>query len=120
MANSTNSNKSNKKVEELLTVATLKQFFIEQGVLPKYTDSSHYVGCGTRANVFSVNPLKKQYNIYCSNDVFKAISGVKGVEYTENGNSTDKTRNNMVVATTTEQLKELLTKVKASVAGVAL
>ena len=120
MANSTNANKSNKKVEELLTVATLKPFFIEQGIVPKYTDSSHYVGCGTRANVFSVNPLKKQYNIYCSNDVFKAIGGVKGVTYTKDGNATDKTRNNLVVATTTEQLKSLLALVKQSVAGVAI
>lgn len=108
----TNATKTNEKVETLLTVTELKKFFVECGIIPKYTDSAHYVGCGTRANTFSVNALKTKYNIYVGDDMFSVLNDktnkINDVEYIENGNATDKTRNNMIVATTTETLKKLL------------
>lgn len=114
-----NATKTNKTATEILNIVELKKLFVELGVLPKFTDSVHYVGCGTRANVFSVNALKTRYNVYCNDEVFKMVSGVNGCEYTANGNATDKTRNNLIVANTTEQLKKLIEKVK-SLNGVAI
>ena len=73
----TNNQKTNATVNTILSVSDTKKLFTECGILPKFTDNSHYVGCGTRANVFSVNSLKKQYNVYCSNDVFKLFDGKK-------------------------------------------
>lgn len=116
----TNATKTNEKVETLLTVTELKKFFVECGIIPKYTDSTHYVGCGTRANTFSVNALKTKYNIYCNNDMFDAVDGVNGVEYLRDGNATDKTRNNMIIATTTEQLVSLLKKVHDNFSAVTI
>lgn len=92
------------------TIDSVKSLFIECGVLPKYTDSTHYVGCGTRANVFSVNVLKTQYNVYCSDETFKLFDSKKynDCEFTENGNSTDKTRPNTIICKSTDTLKKLL------------
>lgn len=110
----TNSAKTNESVETLLTVTELKKFFVDNGLVPKYTDSTHYVGCGTRANVFSVNALKTRYNIYCNDTVFESLETAKitDCEYTANGNATDKTRNNMVVVKTTDALKKCIDAVK--------
>lgn len=117
-----NNEKTNTTVTDLLSVNELKKFFVECGIIPKYTDNAHYVGCGTRANVFSVNALKKQYNIYCGDEVFNALNEkpIKTVEYIINGNSTDKTRNNMIVAKTTTDLKKLLAIIKKSFAQYAI
>lgn len=118
---STNKNKKNQTVDEVMTVAQLKPFFIECGIIPKFTDNSHYVGCGTRANVFSVNALKTKYNIYCNDTVFDGVNGtVDGCEYIANGNSNDKTRNNMIIATTTDQLKQLIKTVKTVLVGISI
>lgn len=118
----TNATKTNEKVETLLTVNELKKFFVENGIIPKYTDSAHYVGCGTRANTFSVNALKTKYNIYVGDDMFTVLNKNKidAVEYIENGNATDKTRNNMIVATTTETLKKLLNIVHDNFSAVTI
>lgn len=108
-----NTNKKNATAEAILTVAETKALFVELGVLPKYTDNSHYVGCGTRANVFSVNALKTRYNIYCSTDIFELFDEAefKESEFTKDGNKVDKTRPNLIVCKTTAQLKALLSKV---------
>jgi hypothetical protein len=105
-----NNQKTNETVNAILTTSELKKLFTENGILPKYSDNSHYVGCGTRANVFSVNSLKKQYNVYCSNDIFKLFDGKKynDCEFTANGNSTDKTRPNTIIVKSTDTLKKLL------------
>ena len=120
----TNATKTNEKVETLLTVTELKKFFVDNGIIPKYTDSTHYVGCGTRANVFSVNALKTKYNIYVGNDMFSVLNDktnkIDSVEYIENGNATDKTRNNMIIATTTETLKKLLNIVHDNFSAVTI
>ena len=107
----TNATKTNATVNDILSVIELKKYFVECGFIPKYTDSKHYVGIGTRANVFSVNALKTQYNIYCNDELFKMVSGVKSCEYIENGNSSDKTRNNTIIVKTTDDLKKLLDKI---------
>lgn len=109
----TNKTKKNETAQAILTVAETKALFVELGILPKYTDNSHYVGCGTRANVFSVNSLKKQYNIYCSTDIFELFDSAeyKDSEFTKDGNKVDKTRPNLIVCKTTDQLKSLLSKV---------
>lgn len=118
----TNATKTNESVETLLTVTELKKFFVENGIIPKYTDSSHYVGCGTRANTFSVNALKTKYNIYVGDEMFSVLSENKidTVDYIENGNATDKTRNNMIIATTTETLKKLLNIVHDNFSAVTI
>lgn len=116
----TNATKTNKSVETLLTVTELKQFFVANGVIPKFTDNAHYVGCGTRSNVFSVNALKTKYNIYCNDDVFEMVQNIDGCEYFANGNSNDKTRNNLIVATTTETLKKMVECIKSGLSGVSI
>ena len=118
----TNATKTNEKVETLLTVTELKKFFVENGIIPKYTDSTHYVGCGTRANTFSVNALKTKYNIYVGDDMFSVLNKnkVDTVEYIENGNATDKTRNNMIIVKSTETLKKLLNIVHDNFSAVTI
>ena len=118
----TNNEKTNVTVNTILSVSDTKKLFIECGVLPKYSDNAHYVGTGTRANVFSVNSLKKQYNIYCSNDIFKLFDVKKynDCEFTENGNSTDKTRPNTIIVKSTDTLKKLLVVVLENNAQFAL
>lgn len=120
----TNATKTNEKIETLLTVTELKKFFVECGIIPKYTDSAHYVGCGTRANTFSVNALKTKYNIYVGNDMFSVLNDktntIDGVEYIENGNSSDKTRNNTIIVKSTETLKKLLSIVHDNFSAVTI
>lgn len=113
MATNKNTSKKNTTAEAILTVAETKALFVELGILPKYTDNSHYVGCGTRANVFSVNSLKTRYNVYCSTDIFELFDEAefKGVEFTKDGNKVDKTRPNVIVCKTKAQLTALLSKV---------
>ena len=105
-----NNTKNNATVNAILSVSDTKKLFIECGILPKYTDNAHYVGCGTRANVFSVNSLKKQYNVYCSNDIFKLFDNKNydDCQFTKNGNSTDKTRPNTIIVKSTDTLKKLI------------
>jgi predicted Zn-dependent protease len=45
---------------------------------------------------------------------------IDSVEYIENGNATDKTRNNMIIATTTETLKKLLSIVHDNFSAVTI
>lgn len=116
-----NNTKTNESVETLLTVNELKKFFVENGIIPKYSDSTHYVGFGTRHNMCSVHALKTKYNLYVDNTVFETVNGtVNDVEYIENGNSSDHTRPNMIIAKTTEQLKSLFTVCCENIAGITL
>lgn len=104
---------NNEKVNTILNIDEIKKLFVECNLLPKYTDKIHYVGCGVRSNVFSVNVLKTKYNVYCDDIVFSTLSTNKlnGCEYTENGNSNDKNRPNTIVVNSTENLKQLLNTV---------
>lgn len=117
-ATATNTEKTN----VILSVVELKSLFVECNVTPKYTDSTHYVGCGVRANTFSVNALKTQYNVYCDDDNFKLFdtSLFNDCEFTANGNATDKTRPNTIIVKSTETLKKLLSIVVANNAKIAL
>ena len=117
-----NNKKTNATVNNILSVSDTKKLFTECGILPKYTDNAHYVGCGTRANVFSVNSLKKQYNVYCSNDIFQLFDSknYNDCEFTKNGNATDKTRPNTIIVKSTDTLKKLLAVVLENNAQFAL
>lgn len=115
-----NSEKKNQAVEEILSVSELRKAFIEAGIIPKFCDNKHYVGCGVRANVFSVNVLKTRYNVYCSDEAFALIKEGEGVKKVEGGNNQDKTRSNLIEVTTTKALKEMLGSIKTGLAGVAI
>ena len=101
-----NSEKENK----VLDLSGVKAVFTEVGIIPKYTDSTNYVGCGTRANTFSVNIKKTKYNVFCGNEEFDWVkaSGIKDCNMVANGNSVDKTRPNYIEVKDTEVLKSLL------------
>lgn len=121
MATTTNNTeKKNAKVVELLKATELKKFFVEQGIVPKYSDGSHYVGCGTSKNIFSVNPLKTRYNVYCSDEAFGLFKAKKGLNLVKDGNKTDKTRNNLIEVETTELLKEMLKAINGHFEGVRI
>lgn len=112
----TNATKTNKTVNEMLTVSQVSELFVKNNLLPKFTDTTHYVGCGTRANVFSVNALKTKYNIYCSNDIFDVLSKstYDDVECIANGNSSDKTRPHTIECKSTQSLEKLIKSVVKS------
>lgn len=118
----TNATKTNEKVNDILSLVETKKLFIECGVLPKYTDNKHYVGCGTRANVFSVNVLKTQYNVYCSNEIFDTLNNakIKNVTCISGANSTDKTRPNTIEINDTNALKTVLKTVIKNFSQLAL
>lgn len=118
----TNSSKSNKTVNEILTVSQVNELFVKNNLLPKFTDTTHYVGCGTRANVFSVNALKTKYNIYCSDNVFEVLSSTKftDVECIANGNSSDKTRPHTIECKSTQSLEKLIQTVVKSFSQYAM
>lgn len=117
----TNTNKTNKKVNDIVNALELKNVFIECNILPKFTDSKHYVGCGVRANVFSVNALKTQYNVYCNDQMFDLFENSNfDIECIKNGNSNDKTRNNTVICKSTETLKKMLSVVGKNFSSVCL
>ena len=118
----TNATKTNATVNEILTVSQVNELFVKNNLLPKFTDTTHYVGCGTRANVFSVNALKTKYNIYCSNDVFDVLSKSKydDVECIANGNSSDKTRPNTIECKSTQSLEKLIKSVVKSFSQYAM
>ena len=101
---------NNEKTNTILNIDGVKKLFVECNVLPKYTDKTHYVGCGVRSNVFSVNALKTKYNVYCDDIVFKTLdeNKIDGCTYTINGNSSDKNRPNTIEVNTTDNLKKLL------------
>ena len=106
----TNATKTNEKVTDILSLVETKKLFVENGILPKYTDNKHYVGCGTRSNVFSVNVLKTRYNVYCSNEIFDTINNakIKNITCLSGANSTDKTRPNTIEVNDTNALKTVL------------
>lgn len=112
----TNATKTNATATEILTVAQLKQSFIDCNLLPKFTDNTHYVGVGVRSNVFSVNALKTRYNVYCSDEVFATVDGakIKNVTCLSGANSTDKTRPNTIEVATTDALTTVLKLVSKS------
>ena len=98
------------KENKVLDLVGVKAVFTEVGITPKYTDSTNYVGCGTRANTFSVNIKKTKYNVFCGNEEFDWVkaSGIKDCNMVANGNSVDKTRPNYIEVKDTEVLKSLL------------
>ena len=110
------------KVDKVFTVSSVKQLFIECGITPKFSDSTHYVGCGTRANTFSVNTHKKSCSIYCSNDVFNLFDTkkFKTCDFVRGGNSVDKTRPNYIGCNSIDDLKSLLKVVLANNEKIAL
>ena len=114
--NKTNATKTNVTATDILTVAQLKQTFIDCNLLPKFTDSVHYVGCGVRANIFSVNVLKTRYNVYCNDDVFDVINdaNISDVKCMNGANSTDRTRPNTIEVATTDALTTVLKLVSNS------
>ena len=104
-----NANKTNK----LLTVDELTALFTECKLLPRFVCNGYYVGCGIgRTNVLSVNTRSKwsSYKIFCDNDRFDQIKQKQfvGVTFINNGNSTDKIRNNVIEIPNTETLKKVL------------
>ena len=113
---------NSEKIDKVFTVSSVKQLFIECGVTPKFSDSTHYVGCGTRANTFSVNTHKKSCSIYCSNEVFNLfdIKKFKNCDFVRNGNSVDKTRPNYIGCNSIDDLKSLLKIVLANNEKIAL
>lgn len=118
-----NAKKSNAKTTDILkSIDELKSTFAKCGVLAKYTDNAHYVGCGTRSNTLSVNLLKTQYNVYCSDENFKLIESAKieNVTCMKNANSSDKTRPNTITVKTTKSLETLLKLVLKNDSKIAL
>ena len=109
IATTDNANKTNK----LLSVSELTVLFTDCQLLPRFVCDGYYVGCGIgRTNVFSVNTRSKwsTYKVFCDNDRFNQIKSKKfdNVTCTENGNSTDKIRCNVVEIKTTDTLKKVL------------
>lgn len=82
-----------------------------------FTDQKYYSGIGVKANGFSVNVKKTKYNIYCSDQAFEAVSGlkVKDCTFTKNGNSADRTRPNSIECKNTESLLVMVKAVLSSV-----
>ena len=113
---------NSEKTDKVFTVNSVKQLFIECGVTPKFSDSKHYVGCGTRSNTFSVNTHKKSCSIYCSNDVFNLFDTkkFKQCDFVRGGNSVDKTRPNYIGCNSINDLKSLLKIVLANNEKIAL
>lgn len=111
-----------KKENRVLDLGGVKAVFTEVGITPKYTDSTNYVGCGTRANTFSVNVKKTKYNVFCGNEEFDWVkaSGIKDCTMVANGNSVDRTRPNYIEVKDTEVLKSLLKVILDHNAKVAL
>jgi hypothetical protein len=118
----TNATKTNEKVNDILSLIETKKLFVECGILPKYSDNVHYVGCGTRANVFSVNVLKTRYNVYCNDAIFDTIENAKidNVTCLSGANSNDKTRPNTLEITDTTALKTVLKTVLKNYSQFAL
>lgn len=101
------------KTNKLLTVDELTALFTECKLLPRFVCNGYYVGCGIgRTNVLSVNTRAKwsSYKIFCDNDRFEQIKqkNFVGVTFINNGNSTDKIRNNVIEIPNTETLKKVL------------
>ena len=110
------------KENKVLDLGGVKAVFTEVGITPKYSDSVNYVGCGTRANTFSVNVKKTKYNVFCGNEEFGWVqaSGIKDCNMVANGNSVDKTRPNYIEVKDTKVLKELLKVILSNNAKIAL
>lgn len=110
------------KENKVLDLGGVKAVFTEVGITPKYSDSVNYVGCGTRANTFSVNVKKTKYNVFCGNEEFDWVkaSGIKDCNMVANGNSVDRTRPNYIEVKDTEVLKSLLKVILDHNAKVAL
>jgi hypothetical protein len=116
-----NASKTN-KTDIVATIDDLKKVFAKCGILAKYTDNSHYVGCGTKCNSFSVNLLKTQYNVYCNDTNFDIVNSAKltDVKCIKNANSSDKTRPNTITVKTTKSLETVLKLVLANDSKIAL
>ena len=101
------------KTNKLLTVDELTALFTECKLLPRFVCNGYYVGCGIgRTNVLSVNTRSKwsSYKIFCDNDRFEQLKqkNIVGLTFINNGNSTDKIRNNVIEVPNTETLKKVL------------
>ena len=116
-----NASKTN-KTDIVATIDDLKKVFSKCGVLAKYTDNSHYVGCGTKCNGFSVNLLKTQYNVYCNDTNFDIVNSAKltDIKCIKNGNSSDKTRPNTITVKSTKTLESVLKLILANDSKIAL
>lgn len=116
-----NASKTN-KTDIVASIDDLKKVFSKCGVLAKYTDNAHYVGCGTKCNSFSVNLLKTQYNVYCNDVNFDIVNNAKlnDVKCIKNANSSDKTRPNTITVKSTKTLESVLKLVLANDSKIAL
>lgn len=121
IATKPNASKTN-KTDVVASIDELKKVFSKCGVLAKYTDNAHYVGCGTKCNSFSVNLLKTQYNVYCNDTNFDIVNNAKlsDVKCTKNANSSDKTRPNTITVKSTKTLESVLKLILASDSKIAL
>ena len=116
-----NASKTN-KTDIVASIDDLKKVFSKCGVLAKYTDNAHYVGCGTKCNSLSVNLLKTQYNVYCNDTNFDIVNNAKltDIKCIKNGNSSDKTRPNTITVKSTKTLESVLKLVLANNDKIAL
>lgn len=121
IATKTNASKTN-KTDIVTNIDELKKVFSKCGVLAKYTDNTHYVGCGTKCNSLSVNLLKTQYNVYCNDANFDIVNSAKlnDVKCIKNANSSDKTRPHTITVKTTKSLENVLKLVLANNNKIAL
>lgn len=121
IATKPNASKTN-KTDVVASIDELKKVFAKCGILAKYTDNAHYVGCGTKCNGFSVNLLKTQYNVYCNDANFNIVNSVNFNDVTciENGNSSDKTRPNTITVKSTKTLESVLKLILANDSKIAL
>lgn len=116
-----NSEKKNASMLTLQEVHVALQKATEGSNFKVYTDSKFYTGIGVKCNGFSVNVKKTKYNIYCSDEAFSVVSAMKlaGCVYTENGNSSDRTRPNSIECKDTSSLKKMIEAVIKQVAPAA-
>lgn len=112
-----NAKKSNVDILSLVDTTTMIQKMLVGTKCKTFTDSTYYVGFGTKSNGFSVNTKKTKYNVYCNDTNFELLSTLKldGVTFTKNGNTTDKTRPNYIECKNT---KSLITMINAIVNNV--
>lgn len=96
------------KQNQTFTLKVVNDLMAKNNIIPKYSDSQNYVGCGVKSNTFSVNVKKSQFNIFCDSVAFEQCSKVKGVEAIKDGNSADKVRPHKIIAKSIEELEALI------------
>lgn len=101
------------KTNKLLTASQIRVLFIENNLIPQFSDNQCYVGVGVGGrNVFSVNtrPSKwSSYTIFCDDDRYNQIKSqsFENVTCTANCNN-DKYRNNAIEVKNDNALKIVL------------